>query len=513
MTEPILKTVGLCKAFGGVKAVDQVNLQIRSGEMVALIGPNGAGKSTTFNLINGQLVPDQGQVLISGQAVGNLGPRWVWRQGVGRTFQMASIFHSLRVIENIYVAMHASDRQSLKPWGRVTLDQQAIAINWLEKVGLAHRAYQATNQLAYADIKRLELAIVLVHQPKLLLMDEPTAGMAFEERHALMQWVQQLVKQNNLAVLFTEHSMDVVFGYAHRVIAMSQGQVLIDADAETVKANPQVQQVYFGSEIHSDKAHRVASHAHHASNDKRVAHQTQSYALSVRQLSAGYNAAQVLHNLSLHVLEGEVVGLVGNHGAGKSTTLKTIMGLIKQNTGVIELFGKNISHVAIHHRAQAGLGFVPEDRRIFTDLTVLENLQMGIKSYRPTALRHLHMRSSLLNSTDLIVAHTRHTHVWTIEQIYDLFPNLATMPKRLGGHMSGGEQQMLAVARTLMGNPSVLLLDEPSEGVAPLIVEQMIDAVIKLKKLGLSVLLSEQNQHFAQSVSDRLYRLENGQIV
>jgi branched-chain amino acid transport system ATP-binding protein len=198
--------------------------------------------------------------------------------------------------------------------------------------------------------------------------------------------------------------------------------------------------------------------------------------------------------VSLHIMPGEVVGLMGHNGAGKSTLLKTIMGIIKPYTGTIKLFKQDISHNPIHKRVSAGLGFVPEDRRIFTHLTVLENLAIGKK------LPHYEIDG-------------RPPHVWSVEALFELFPNLASMPHRLGGQMSGGEQQMLAVARTLMGNPRVLLLDEPSEGVAPIIVEQMLIAVLALKKVGLCVLLSEQNAHFAQALCDRVYHIQDGHMT
>ncbi len=215
--------------------------------------------------------------------------------------------------------------------------------------------------------------------------------------------------------------------------------------------------------------------------------------LDVRALCAWYGAAQILFDVDLHVRRGEVVALMGRNGAGKSTTLSAIMGMLDKRRGTLTFMEHDISNREPHEIASRGLGFVPEDRRIFTDLTVLENLEVGRQPAR-------HWPDG------------QAAPLWTPQRLFELFPNLGEMPDRPGGRMSGGEQQMLTVARTLMGNPFVVLLDEPSEGVAPVIVEQMAQMIIELKESGVSILLSEQNMHFAELVSDRAYVLEKGQI-
>ena len=218
-----------------------------------------------------------------------------------------------------------------------------------------------------------------------------------------------------------------------------------------------------------------------------------SPALAVEHLNAWYGAAQVLYDVTFTVGHGEVVALMGRNGAGKSTTMKAVMGLLPRRSGIVRFNGRDISTLKPFEIARLGVGFTPEDRRIFSNLTVLENLDAGRQSPRQLA--------------DGTPAPT-----WTPEILFGLFPNLAELRHRLGGRMSGGEQQMLTIARTLMGNPLVVLLDEPSEGIAPLIVEKIADTIVELKKRGLSVLLSEQNVGFAEMVSDRAYMLEKGQI-
>jgi branched-chain amino acid transport system ATP-binding protein len=215
--------------------------------------------------------------------------------------------------------------------------------------------------------------------------------------------------------------------------------------------------------------------------------------LEVEGLNAWYGAARILFDLTLQVGRGEVVALMGRNGAGKSTTMKAVMALLTRRSGTVRLCGRDISRVRPYEIARLGVGFVPEDRRVFADLTVAENLDIGRQPPR---------RFPDGNPAPL----------WTEQKLYALFPNLGGMLNRRGAHMSGGEQQMLTVARTLMGNPLLVLLDEPSEGVAPVIVEQMANTITELKKEGLSVLLSEQNIHFAELVSDRAYVLEKGQV-
>ena len=533
----LLTVKDLGKSFGGVKAVDGITFEIAAGELLALIGPNGAGKSTTFNMLNGQLQADRGSIRFAGQELLGLAPREIWRLGVGRTFQIAETFSSLTVIENVQMALLSHAGRIFSFFKAARLHERERALELLEQVGMASQAERPCSALAYSDVKRVELAIALANRPRLLLMDEPTAGMAPKERNALMTLTKKLVIEQQIAVLFTEHSMDVVFAHADRMIVLARGRLIAQGVPDDIRKDAKVQEVYFGSgatfeaevavstaKVQAQLTEQAAQglsnvqtteepsqsplnvHALTAAKTgareaklARAAHEAFSapnqaeLLLSVQYLCAWYGAAQILYDVNIQVKRGEVVALMGRNGAGKSTTMKALMGLLEKRSGMLQFMGSDISKDAAHRIAASGLGYVPEDRRIFTDLTVLENLEVGRQKARVWP--------------DGVAA-----PAWTVQQLFTLFPNLGEMPKRPGGQMSGGEQQMLTVARSLMGNPYLVLLDEPSEGVAPVIVEQMVQMILALKKQGVSILLSEQNLHFARLVCDRAYVLEKGQI-
>ncbi len=244
---PLLQVRGLSKAFGGVRAVADVSFDLASGELLALIGPNGAGKSTCFNMINGQLRPDAGSIQLDGGNIAGLPPRAIWRRGVGRTFQVAATYGSMTVAENVQVALLSHAGQLYRFWPRANAMHRERALALLDQVGLRHRADEPCSTLAYGDIKTVELAVALANQPRLLLMDEPTAGMAPRERNALMGLTRRLVKELDIAVLFTEHSMDVVFAHADRVMVLARGQLIAQGGPQQIRDDPKVAEVYFGS--------------------------------------------------------------------------------------------------------------------------------------------------------------------------------------------------------------------------------------------------------------------------
>ncbi|ASU40207.1 ABC transporter ATP-binding protein [Herbaspirillum sp. meg3] len=243
----LLQVNNISKAFGGVKAVNGVSFDLPSGQLLALLGPNGAGKSTCFNILNGQYRPDTGSIRFDGHEIGGMKPRDIWRLGVGRTFQISATFSSMTVVENVQMALMSRERKLFQLWRPAVSFFRDEAMELLEQVGMAGQAQRPCGVLAYGDVKRVELAIAMANRPRLLLMDEPTAGMAPKERNALMALTKKLVVERNLSVLFTEHSMDVVFAFADRMIVLARGQLIAEGDGETIRNHPKVQEVYFGS--------------------------------------------------------------------------------------------------------------------------------------------------------------------------------------------------------------------------------------------------------------------------
>lgn len=243
----VLVVSDLSKSFGGVQAVDGMSFAVAPGEMLALIGPNGAGKSTCFNMLNGQIKPDSGRVELDGRNITGMAPSRVWRLGVGRTFQITATFASMTVRQNVQTALMSYRRRFWRFGKPGALYRIAEAQEMLEQVDMGGQADRVAGVLAYGDLKRLELAVALANAPKLLLMDEPTAGMAREERVGLMQLARRLTSERGIAVLFTEHDMDVVFGVADRILVLDHGRVIAEGDGPTIRADPKVRAVYLGS--------------------------------------------------------------------------------------------------------------------------------------------------------------------------------------------------------------------------------------------------------------------------
>ena len=243
----LLEVTNLSKSFGGNRAVDGISFSLAAGELLALIGPNGAGKTTTFNMVNGQLRADTGSIRLSGVELIGSKPRDIWRLGVGRTFQIAETFASLTVVENVQMALLSADAKLYALWRRAADHKRSEALALLEQVGMQPQADRPCSVLAYGDVKRVELAIAMANAPKLLLMDEPTAGMAPQERNALMALTKRLVVERGMAVLFTEHSMDVVFAHADRIIVLARGRLIAQGAPAQIRDHPTVQAVYFGT--------------------------------------------------------------------------------------------------------------------------------------------------------------------------------------------------------------------------------------------------------------------------
>jgi branched-chain amino acid transport system ATP-binding protein len=517
----LLQVHHLVKHFDGVQAVKGVSFEVRVGECVALIGPNGAGKSTSFACIAGQQQVSGGEVLWAGERIDRMRPAQRLTRGVARTFQVAQTFEALTVLQNVQLLLQAprglsafnvlNGSSAMTNSGRGQSALHAVsaeaALALLARVGLQDVALADVAGLPYGAKKRLELAMALAGVadnaavPRLLLLDEPAAGLGGPERADLMALVKSLAHDapgadgasSAMAVLYTEHNMDAVFGVADRVLVLIDGLLAAQGTPQEMAQHATVRTRYLGrSGTDALSARALPWRAGRGDEESSPAaalppaspQPPSQPILAVQNLKVWYGAAQALFDVSLQVGRGELVVLQGLNGAGKSTLLQAIMGLSPRVTGAISYENNSILAWAPHTRARAGLGFVAEDRRLFTGLTVQENLQLAARG-------------------DVRANEAR---------VLALFPALTTMLHRPAARMSGGEQQMLAIARTLMTSPKLLLLDEPCEGIAPLLVENIVAALLVLKAQGMTMLLAEQNSILAER-ADRVITLVAGQLT
>ncbi|WP_135256836.1 ATP-binding cassette domain-containing protein [Thermus caldilimi] len=471
MSVEALKVEKVSKAFGGILALTGIHLSVKQGERRAVIGPNGAGKSTLFKIISGELRPDQGRVFLGNREVTGLPQERVARLGLGRTFQRSSVLPELAVWENVALARQAATGQS-----RVfhqPLAAGARVEEVLEQVGLSARAGDPAGSLSHGEKRQLEIAMALVQDPQVLLLDEPLAGLSGAERERIGRLILEL--DPRMTVLLVEHDLEYALRFADRVTVLHYGQVVAEGEPEAVRENPEVQAIYVGG--------GRTLEATRGGHSREEAWET---VLEVEGLTSGYGGMQVLNGIHLRVRRGEVVTLLGRNGMGKTTLLSTLMGLVPLQGGEVHLAGIPLSHLPAHRRAELGLALVPQGRRMFDGLSVEEELRLAAWGNRGS---------------------------WTVERILDVFPRLAERRKSPSKALSGGEQQMVAIARALLRNPSLVLMDEPTEGLSPLMVRQVAEVVRTLKQEGETVLLAEQNVQMALSVADRVYILEHGKIV
>jgi branched-chain amino acid transport system ATP-binding protein len=479
--EPVLRLSRVSKAFGGLRAVREVSFDVPADAVIGIIGPNGAGKTTLFNLING-LYPCDGRIELFGRPTAGVPPHRLAEAGLSRTFQTPRIFRELTVLENVLLGFHVRTRSGvfgalLRGPATVTESRamETDGYRLLGRVGLEDKALEPASGLTYGELRRLEIGRALASGPRLLLLDEPLAGLGWDERVKIVDIIRE-IRGHGLTVLLIEHNVSEVLGLSDRVVVLHFGEKIAEGPPEAVRRDRRVIEAYLGEEREAapppDPAVRAAP------------------LLEVEGIAVSYGQVQALREVSLTVGEGEIVALLGANGAGKTTTLKAISGLLHPTRGRISFRGRQIDRLRPGRVAHLGIAHVPEGRQLFPTLTVRENLEMGAYVVREPAV----VRRS-------------------IERVERLFPVLADRKDQLAGTLSGGEQQMVAVGRALMASPGLLLMDEPSMGLAPRIIEEIFAAIQELNRQGLSILLVEQNARLALEVAHRGAVLETGQVV
>lgn len=475
-TGPVLVADAIRKNFGPVNAVRGVSFAVADKTLHALIGPNGAGKTTAFNLLSGMFRPSGGSIRLDGQEIAGLEPHAITRAGLGRSFQITNLFPGLSVEENVRLAVQARHAAHFSPW-RDALSIRAIADDTAELLrwtGLAGIERAEAGSLSYGGQRLLDMGLALATQPRVLLLDEPLAGLAAAERERVGELIKAL--SADIPVLLVEHDIDRVFRLADRVTVMADGAVLVDGSVADARDDARVQAVYLGSGTAAIAAKPRASAAEAET------------LLAMEGVDTFYGKSHILNGVTLTVNRGEVVALLGRNGAGKSTLLKTLIGTASPAAGRIVLAGQDIAGLSPDKIARLGIGYVPQGRALFAGMSVAENLGLG-------RLRRL----------------TGAGIHWDEEKVLEFFPRLKERWTVDAARLSGGEQQMVAVARALSGDTRLLLLDEPFEGLSPAVTEELFEAFDRLRR-EIAIILVDHHLDLALALSDRTVALERGSV-
>jgi branched-chain amino acid transport system ATP-binding protein len=473
----ILEIRNLGKSFGGIHAVKGVDLRVKDRTLHALIGPNGAGKTTAFNLISGMFAPDKGSIELAGTSIASMAPEAITGAGIGRSFQITNLFPTLSVAENVRLAVQARDPARFAIWTDAstlgTVNDEATVI--LRTMGLAGVEAAEAASLSYGGQRLLDMSLALATKPRVLLLDEPLAGLAAAERDRVGQLIKTI--SSDVPVLLVEHDIDRVFALADAVTVMNDGQVLVDGSVDDARDSPRVQEVYIGSGTHALAGRHRASAA------------LETKLLRLDGVNTFYGKSHILRDVSFDVKDREIVALLGRNGAGKSTLLKSIVGIAPPASGGIALGEDALARRSSAEITRRGVSYVPQGRGLFAGMSVAENMELGRLKRRTGVGKH-----------------------WDEERIFEFFPRIKQRWRSPADYLSGGEQQMVAVARALSGDTRVLLLDEPFEGLAPAVVEELFEAFDKLRQ-EVAIIIVDHHLDLALALSDRTVVLETGQVT
>ena len=474
----VLDVQGVSKQFGGIRAVREASLQIAAGEIHALIGPNGAGKTTLFNLISGLFAPDAGTIKLRGLAIQGTPSELICHQGLARSFQITNLFRGLSIYENLRLSLQARSAGRFNIWRDIDsfASVHAETAELVKFLGLEGIEEIPGGDLSYGGQRLVDLGIALGSKPQVLLLDEPLAGLAAAERERVANLVKNIAA--SVPVLIVEHDIDRVLGLSKTVTVMNQGEVLMSGPPDAVRCDRRVQEIYTGKGI-PDVAHRRIDAA-----------QATARLLRFDRVNTFYGKSHILNDATFDVSDGEIVALLGRNGAGKSTLLKTLAGLVPAASGTIQFEGRDIAKLPAPDIARLGIGYVPQGRGLFAGMTVRENLALG----------------RLARKTD-----GSHGMVWDEAQILTYFPRLKERMDVAADYLSGGEQQMVAVARAMSGNVKLLLLDEPFEGLAPAVTLELFGVFDQLRA-HMGIVIVEHNLDLVLALADRVFALERGAV-
>ena len=469
-----LEVSGVSIAFGGIKAATDVSFTAEPGRITSVIGPNGAGKTTVLNIIGGFYRPGSGSVRLGGEELAGA-PAWkIARAGIARTYQTTKLFATMSVLDNVLIALRRGRLGGLLTDAASKEDQRA-AEALLAFVGYHGALATPAGDLPHVDRRLVEIARALAMRPRVLLLDEPAAGLMRTDKDALSKLLRR-IGDLGIAVILVEHDMTLVMAISDHVVVLDAGARIASGTPAAVRHNPAVIKAYLGGAV----AARPRSAPWLGSRDP---------VLATLGLTAGYGGAAVLEAVGLEVRPGETVAMIGANGAGQSTTMRALSGLLRPVGGEILLDDRSIAQLEAHHIAASGLALVPEGRQVFPELTVHDNLVLGAYARSGGDLEA--SKAALL----------------------ERFPRLRERLHSRAGLLSGGEQQMLSIARGLMAKPRILLLDEPSLGLAPAMINELFDVLAELRDDGVTILLVDQMAALALTVADQGYVLDSGRIV
>lgn len=473
---------GLSKQFGGVNAVSDLSFTASTASVTSLIGPNGAGKSTALNMLSGFYTPSLGSFALGSHALAGQSALQISRRGVARTYQTSLLFNSLSVADNVLLGMCKGQLGGLLGSAPVqSADARKRAHALLHYCGYRGRLDEPAANLAHVDRRLVEIARALALDPDALLLDEPAAGLSREDKTSLAMLLRRIADAG-ITVLLVEHDMTLVMDISDQIVVLDSGQRLALGTPAEVQSNSAVRQAYLGEALVNDADSANAVNPVNAFDTPALE------VLGVNALVAGYGGDPVLHSVDLQVRQGEVIALLGANGAGKSTLMRSLAGLHRPVQGGIHLEGRDVTQAGAEDVVAWGMVLVPEGRQVFPELSVLDNIRLG----------------GFLYPDDLDAK---------VETMLVRFPRLRERLHQRAGLLSGGEQQMLAIARALMSRPRILLLDEPSLGLAPKVIAELFASMVEMRRSGMTLLLVDQMAGLALALADRAYVMEGGRIV
>jgi ABC-type branched-subunit amino acid transport system ATPase component len=461
--------------FGGIKAASEVSFSASPGKITSVIGPNGAGKTTVLNMIGGFYRPDTGSIRLGGDELA-AAPAWkVARARVGRTYQTTKLFETMSVLDNVLIAMR---RGRLGSMLSAAADEAEIrsADGLLAFVGYQDALARRAGDLPHVDRRLVEIARALAMRPRVLLLDEPAAGLMSSDKDSLSGLLRRIADAG-IAVILVEHDMRLVMGISDHIVVLDAGKPIAAGAPNVIRHDAKVLAAYLGAAETRIRARLKPWDG------------PQDAVLTAIDLTAGYGAAPVLQKVNIQVRPGEMVALIGANGAGKSTLMRSVAGLLRPVEGDIILDNSRVERSEAHRIAARGMALVPEGRQVFPELTVYDNLELGA------------------NTRDKV------DYEAEIAALLQRFPRLRERLNSRAGLLSGGEQQMLAIARGLMAKPRILLLDEPSLGLAPAMINELFDILADLRDEGITILLVDQMAVLALALADRGYVIDSGKLV